>query len=81
VPPAEMAQQLRRQGATSRVVNSLTGRVLLDGRIVASWGRSGSKVTLAAWLGLNAVTRDLIAGEVDALSEPLGRPVTMEWLA
>jgi hypothetical protein len=80
-PRAEVAEQLRQQGATSRVINSLTGRVLADGRVVASWGRSGPKVTLAAWHGLSPTARQRIAAEVDALSGPLGRPVTMEWLA
>jgi Winged helix DNA-binding domain len=79
-PPAELAERLRRDGVTSRVINSLTGRVLLDGRPVASWARSGAKVTLAAWQGVTGPARDRVEGEVDALRGPIGRPPTLGWL-
>ncbi len=79
-PPAELAERLRRDGVTSRVINSLTGRVLLDGRLVASWARSGAKVTLAAWQGMTGPARDRVEGEVDALRGPIGRPPTLGWL-
>jgi Winged helix DNA-binding domain len=79
-PPVELTERLGRDEVTPRVVNSLTGRVLLDGRLVASWGRSGAKVTLAAWPGMTATTRDLIEAAVDALRGPIGRSVTLGWL-
>ena len=41
-PPADLAQRARDLGATDRIVNSLACRVLLDGRIVGSWGRAGT---------------------------------------
>jgi Winged helix DNA-binding domain len=80
-PPEELSDRLRRDGASPRLVNRLTGRVLPDGRLASSWGRSGSQVTLAAWQPMAGATRDVISGEVHSMSVPVGHAVTMKWLA
>jgi hypothetical protein len=39
-------------GVTQRLVNSLTGRVVVDGDIVGSWGRVRGDVSVHPWVGL-----------------------------
>jgi hypothetical protein len=81
-PPDHIAQRQPSADVPQRLLNSLYGRVLLDGRIVASWGRAGGKVTLVPWHDHDLATddRDRIAGEVHSLAVPLPRPVTLRWL-
>jgi hypothetical protein len=63
-----------------RLVNSLAGRVLVDGRLVGSWGRVEGRYTLAPWRALPARDRDRVAAEVESAAGPLGRPVDVRWL-
>jgi len=65
----------------SRLLNSLAGRILVDGELVGSWGRAGGLFTLAPWRELSPRDRARVETEVDSSAGPLGRPVTIRWLA
>jgi hypothetical protein len=63
-----------------RLLNSLIGRVLLDGELVGAWGRVQHKVTLFAWRPLAGDEVDRIDSEVELMAGPVGRPITRRWL-
>jgi hypothetical protein len=65
---------------TQRVLNSLAGTVLLDGDLVAAWGRVQHKVTLAPWRTLGRDEVDRIDAEVATMAGPIGREVEIRWL-
>jgi hypothetical protein len=80
VPPPDLVQRARDLGATDRVVNSLAGRVLLDGSIVGSWGRAGTSFTVLPWRSLSRHEHDEIAGELGTTAGTLGAAPRVRWL-
>ena len=78
--PAELGLSYLQRGGSRSVVNSLGGRVLMDGRIVASWGRKAAKVTVAPWEQLSDAQRERLSAEVSGLARPLGTDPTVSWL-
>jgi hypothetical protein len=64
-------------GVPPRVVNSLGGRIFVDGCIVGAWARAQNKVTLFAWDNLD---RDRVEAEAMTLTGPLGKDVRLRWL-
>lgn len=68
-------------GVTPRLRNSLTGRIVVDGRIVGSWGRVGTRVTLDPWSDDVADRTEGIGGAAAELAGPIGAPVDVRWLA
>lgn len=66
---------------TSRLVNSLTGRILADGKLVGSWGRSQNNVTLFAWRQLTKKLIERISEEATAFEGPIGKPIRLRWLS
>jgi hypothetical protein len=69
-----------RGDVTQRLLNSLAGRILLDGEIVGAWGRVQHKVTLFAWRRLSGADVDRTDAEAASFSGPIGRPVVIRWL-
>jgi hypothetical protein len=66
----------------SRLRNSLTGRVLLDGDLCGAWGRRGTDVTLALWDDRPATdTTTRVEAEAATLETPLAAPPEIHWLA
>jgi hypothetical protein len=66
---------------TQRLINSLAGRVLLDGELVGSWGRVQAAVTIFPWVDLSEKDRDRIAAEAMTFEAPMGRQVRLRWLS
>jgi hypothetical protein len=65
---------------TSRLVNSLTGRVVVDGDIVGAWGRVKGNVTIDPWPTMREGRREEIEAEAASFAAPLGLPVSIRWL-
>jgi Winged helix DNA-binding domain len=64
---------------TSRLVNSLTGRVLVDGRIAGAWGRAAERMAIHLWRQ-DDPDRERVAAEAASLAGPIGRPMRLRWL-
>jgi hypothetical protein len=64
---------------TTRLVNSLAGRVLVDGRIAGSWGRERERMAIHLWRP-DDPDRDRIAAAAEDFARPIGRPVRLRWL-
>jgi winged helix DNA-binding protein len=67
-------------GVTSRVLNSLTGRVVMDGAIVGAWGRVKARVTIDPWPSLPESRTDDVAAEARSFERPIGAPIDVRWL-
>jgi hypothetical protein len=65
---------------TQRVLNSLAGTVVLDGDLVAAWGRVQGKVSIAAWRHLNRREVERIEAEAVTMAGPIGRDIDVRWL-
>jgi hypothetical protein len=66
---------------TQRLVNSLTGRILLDGAFVGAWGRVQNNVTLFPWKRLADDEVARIVAEAETFAGPLGgKAVRTRWL-
>jgi hypothetical protein len=80
-PPAERLP-LPPVGPTvsQRLLNSLAGTVLLDGDLVAAWGRVQHRVTLASWRTLRSDEVERIEAETLSLAAPIGRAIALRWL-
>jgi hypothetical protein len=65
---------------TRRLVNSLTGRVMMDGEVVGAFGRIQATVTICPWVRLDGEARSAIESEVASLTGPLGQPPKLRWL-
>jgi hypothetical protein len=62
---------------SQRLVNSLGGRILVDGELVGAWGRVQNKLTLFPWA---PVDRDRIEAEAHTLRAPMGKKIRLRWL-
>jgi hypothetical protein len=79
-PPPRVADREPEPGVSRRLLNSLTGRVLVDGEIAASWGRAAGRLAIAPWHPLAPAAREAVTAEVGTLAAALGRPITTRWL-
>lgn len=77
---AQREPAIERPGVQRRVLNSLSGRILVDGALVGSWGRRQHQLTLAPWDRLPRSTLDAIADEGESLWGPIGRPMRLRRL-
>jgi hypothetical protein len=75
-PPAE-----DEDGAplTTRLVNSLAGLILVDGRVAGAWGRERERMAIHLWAA-DDPDRDRIAAEAAGFAGPIGRPMRLRWL-
>jgi hypothetical protein len=64
---------------TSRLVNSLSGRILVDGRIAGAWGRAQERMAIHLWQP-DDPDRERIAAEAASFAGPIGRPMRLRWL-
>jgi hypothetical protein len=62
---------------SQRLVNSLGGRILVDGEIVGAWGRVQANVTLFPWIHID---RDRVEAEAQTFAGPMGRDIRVRWL-
>lgn len=64
---------------TSRLVNSLTGRILVDGRVAGAWGRERERVAIHLWRP-DDPDRERIAAEAEGFDGPIGKPIRLRWV-
>jgi hypothetical protein len=64
---------------TTRLVNSLSGRILVDGRLAGAWGRERERMAIHLWRW-DDPDRERIAGEAEGFAGPIGRPMRLRWL-
>jgi hypothetical protein len=68
-------------GVDRRLLNSLNaGRIMVDGKLVGSWGRRQHHLTIAPWGKLTSRLREEIAEEGSSLAGPIGKPMRLRWL-
>lgn len=80
-PPApEPLEPDEARRITRRLVNSLHGRIVVDGAVVGAWGRAQRKLTIDAWPGLSRDRVDEVAAEAAALAGPMGGEMAVRWL-
>jgi hypothetical protein len=65
----------------SKVRNSLTGRIVLDGEPVGAWARAKGDVTLDAWEPLGDDDRQRVEDEAATFTGPLALPVRTRWIS
>jgi len=65
---------------TSRLVNSLTGRIVVDGEVVGAWGRVKGDVTLDPWPSLPKRRQADVEAEAMSFAGPIGAPIRVRWL-
>ena len=66
---------------SQRLVNSLAGRILLDGELVGAWGRVQANVTLFPWRALSDDDRARVDTEAEKFAGPLGgKQARLRWL-
>jgi hypothetical protein len=65
--------------ADPRQRNALSGRLLLNGRVVGSWSRAAGNVRLVPWRPMNHHELGLVEQEVAALSGPIRHRLRLEW--
>jgi len=65
---------------TPRLVNSLTGRIVVDGEAVGAWGRVKGNVTLDPWPSLPKRREADVEAEAVSLAGPIGTPIRVRWL-
>lgn len=65
---------------TPRLRNSLTGRVLVDGVAVGSWGRREHQLLIWLWEPADPAVRERVTAEAATFGGPAGRPVEIRWL-
>jgi hypothetical protein len=64
---------------TTRLVNSLSGRILVDGRVAGAWGRERERMAIHLWRP-DDPDRERIAAEAEGFAGPIGRPMRLRWL-
>jgi winged helix DNA-binding protein len=65
---------------TSTLLNSLAGRVLLDGRLRGAWGRNQHRLSIHLW-HVGGADREQVLAEALRFAGPIGRPVDLRWLS
>jgi Winged helix DNA-binding domain len=76
---AEPGRDERGTAVTCRLVNSLAGRILVDGRIEGAWGREGARMAIHLWRP-PAVDVDLVLAEAETFAGPIGAPIRVRRL-
>jgi hypothetical protein len=80
-PTGAAAASVADRTGDRRLRNSLTGRILLDGRLAGAWGRRQAEVTLALWdADAGSAVTDRIEAEAARLAGPLGTAAHLRWL-
>jgi len=64
---------------TTRLVNSLAGVILVDGRVAGAWGRAQERMAIHLWRQ-DDPDRERIAADAEGFAGPIGRPVRLRWL-
>jgi Winged helix DNA-binding domain len=70
----------RGEAITRRLVNSLGGRILVDGRIVGSWGREQARMAIHLWRP-DGAELDRVLAEAEGFSGPIGAPIRVRRLS
>jgi hypothetical protein len=63
-----------------RLVNSLIGRVLVDGHVRAAWGRERERMAIHLWRRGDPPDLDRIVAEAERFAGPIGRPMRLRLL-
>ncbi|MBV8693355.1 MAG: winged helix DNA-binding domain-containing protein, partial [Actinobacteria bacterium] len=80
-PPSPSPQPLDAAAkVTKRLVNSFTGRVVVDGEVVGAWGRVKGDVTLDPWPTLGTRYEADVEREAASFAGPIGAPIRSRWL-
>ncbi len=79
-PPSDLGHHYLGSGGRRSVINGLTGRLLLDGKVVGSWGRAGLNVRIAPWTRLRPGQVDRVSEEAATMSGPLGGEPRLSWI-
>jgi hypothetical protein len=66
---------------TTRLLNSLAGRILLDGKLVGVWGRVQNKMTVFAWTSITKKVAERISVEAATFEGPIGTSIDLRWLS
>lgn len=69
-----------RQSYDRRLVNSLSGRVVLDGEAVGAWGRVQNKLSLAFFEPVSSQLRDAVLSEGQRMERPIGKTMIVQVL-
>jgi len=64
---------------TRRLVNSLGGRILIDGRVRGAWGRAQERMAIHLWPG-RELDLDRLIAEAETLDGPIGKPMRLRHL-
>jgi hypothetical protein len=64
---------------TRRLVNSLGGRILVDGRIAGAWGRAQERMAIYMWSG-GELEIDRLVIEAETFDGPIGKPMRLRHL-
>ena len=64
---------------TRRLVNSLGGRILVDGRIAGAWGRAQERMAIHIWPG-GEFDVDRLVVEAEGFDGPIGKPMRLRHL-
>jgi hypothetical protein len=79
-PPAPALRPRPDDGVTTRLINSLTGRIVVDGDIVGAWGRVRGDVTAVPWVDVGTDAATAIEDEAKSLVRTVGFPLRFRWL-
>jgi hypothetical protein len=66
---------------TQRLINSLGGRILVEGNLVGAWGRVQTNVTLFPWRRLSKRMVERVDAEASTFAGPSGSPVRLRWIS
>jgi len=64
---------------TRRLVNSLGGRILIDGRIRGAWGRAQERMAIHLWPG-PVLDLDRLVAAAKTVDGPIGKPMRLRHL-
>lgn len=79
-PPADLGHRYLAAGGSRSVLNGLTGRLLLDGKVVGSWGRAAASLRIALWTSLPAASVKRVLAEALTMRGPLGAEPRITWV-
>jgi hypothetical protein len=71
----------RGRGVSSRLRNSLAGRILVDGALIGSWGRREHHLAVHLWRTPGTATRRRVGAEAASFDGPIGREIEVSWLS